>query len=350
MKVAPCFVSFIEFNRQCSAFLDRYHWNQYRFLIVLAVLPCIFAWKQVSSLPNGLLYLASWLVVANLGLTIGYHRYYAHKQFLASNIFKIILAFAASMSWQGSLNSWALQHRIHHSLSDQQGDPHSPRDFSNSQKPVSFKSFYHAHYGWMSHVGQQIRAGEKGMISSGRNLAYVNRLSKILGNNNRYLDFDGQYKYAHPYILDLVQNPLERCMSDFYALFSLLSVILVVGVSIFVAFIQSGSFNDQLILANVISAIYWGVIVRSVLTQEMSNITNSLGHAFGYRNFETKDCSKNNILIGLLTLGEGFQNNHHYNSMSINFSRRWYEIDLASCFLKILFLTPLANPIQKQSY
>lgn len=346
MKATSFTVAFIKFNRQCSAFLDRHHWSQYRLLVVLAALPCIFAWKQVSSLPNGFLYLAGWLSIANLGLTIGYHRYYAHKQFIASDMFKVILAFTASMSWQGSLNSWALQHRIHHSLSDQQGDPHSPRDLSNSQKPVSFKSFYHAHYGWMSHVGQQIRAGEKGMISSGKNLAYVNRLSKILGNNNRYLDFHGQYKYAHPYIVDLVQDPLERCMSDFYALFSLLSVVFVAGVAIFVAFIQAGGFGFQSILANVTSAVYWGVIVRAVLTQEMSNITNSLGHSFGYRNFETEDCSKNNVLVGLLTLGEGFQNNHHHNSMSTNFSRRWYEVDLASYFLKILFLTPLAKPIQ----
>lgn len=38
----------------------------------------------------------------------------------------------------------------------------------------------------------------------------------------------------------------------------------------------------------------------------MLNIINSLGYVFGYRNFEIKDCSKNNILIGLFIFGEGF--------------------------------------------
>ncbi len=101
-----------------------------------------------------------------------------------------------------------------------------------------------------------------------------------------------------------------------------------------------------LILAEITSSVYWGVIVRTILTQEMSNITNSLGHSFGYRNYETKDCSKNNIFVGLLTMGEGFQNNHHHNPMSTNFSSKWFEIDVASLMLKILFMTPFANPIR----
>ena len=102
----PLLLRFILVNRKISAFLDRYHWHQYRLLILLAILPLVFAWKYVTQLPNGMIYLVGWLLVSNLGLTLGYHRYFAHKQFIASSSLKLILAFIASMSWQGSLNSW----------------------------------------------------------------------------------------------------------------------------------------------------------------------------------------------------------------------------------------------------
>ena len=350
MKTAtPLVHKFILANRKISEFLDRYHWHQYRLLILIAILPLAFTWNYVTQLPNSMVYLIGWLLVANLGLTLGYHRYYAHKQFIASNSFKVILAFIASMSWQGSLNSWALQHRIHHALSDEKGDPHSPRELASPQKRVSLKSFYHAHYGWMSDVRDQILDGQEKMILSGRTSKYTNRLSRLLGTKNKYLDFDGKYKYSHPFISDIVQNPLERLMSDLYALFSLLANISVILLAVAISFFQNGQFDFELIIAEVTSAIYWGVIVRVVLTQEMSNITNSLGHSFGYRNFETRDCSRNNVAVGFLTMGEGFQNNHHNNPMAINFSCKWFEVDMASFFLKLIFLTPLAEPIRRHA-
>lgn len=350
MKTAtPLIYKFILANRKISEFLDRYHWHQYRLLILIAILPLAFAWNYVTQLPNSMVYLVGWSLVANLGLTLGYHRYYAHKQFIASNSFKVILAFIASMSWQGSLNSWALQHRIHHALSDERGDPHSPRELSSPQKSVSFKSFYHAHYGWMSHVRDQILDGQEKMILSGRTSTYTNRISRLLGTKNKYLDFDGKYKYSHPFIPDIVQNPLERLMSDLYAFSSFLSNITVILLAVPISCFQNGEFNFELIMADVASAFYWGVIVRVVLTQEMSNITNSLGHSFGYRNFETRDCSRNNIVVGFLTMGEGFQNNHHNNPTAINFSCKWFEVDVASFFLKLIFLTPLARPIRRHA-
>ena len=343
----PLLLRFVLVNRKISGLLDRYHWHQYRLLILLAFLPLVFAWKYVTQLPNGMIYLVGWLLVSNLGLTLGYHRYFAHKQFIASSSLKVILAFIASMSWQGSLNSWALQHRMHHALSDEKGDPHSPREFSSPHKRVTFKSFYHAHYGWMADVGCQLLDGQEKMILSGRSSQYVNRISKLLGKKNRYFDFDGKSQFSHPFIIDLTECPLERLMSDLYGLLSLFSNSVVILLAVCVSLVQNGEYSFTLMISNIISAVYWGVIARAVLTQEMSNITNSLGHSFGYRNFETRDCSRNNVLVGFLTMGEGFQNNHHNNPMSTKFSFKWFEIDVASFLLELLYLTPLASPISK---
>src|SRR5204862_7852522 len=57
-------------------------------------------------------------------------------------------------------------------------------------------------------------------------------------------------------------------------------------------------------------------------------IVNSLGHAFGGRNFETPDNSRNNHLAAWLILGEGFQNNHHRFPGSATFAYRRHEVDL----------------------
>ena len=60
----PLLLRFILVNRKISGFLDRYHWHQYRLLILLAILPLIFAWNDVTQLPNGMIYLVGWLVVS----------------------------------------------------------------------------------------------------------------------------------------------------------------------------------------------------------------------------------------------------------------------------------------------
>jgi stearoyl-CoA desaturase (delta-9 desaturase) len=56
-------------------------------------------------------------------------------------------------------------------------------------------------------------------------------------------------------------------------------------------------------------------------------MVNALGHRFGYRNFETPDRSRNNLLVAWLVAGEGFQNNHHQSPRSPRFSYRWSEVD-----------------------
>jgi fatty-acid desaturase len=64
-------------------------------------------------------------------------------------------------------------------------------------------------------------------------------------------------------------------------------------------------------------------------------LVNSLGHAWGGRNFDTPDNSRNNHPVAWLIFGEGFQNNHHRYPASARFSYRRHEVDLgyAACIL-----------------
>src|SRR6185436_9518581 len=62
---------------------------------------------------------------------------------------------------------------------------------------------------------------------------------------------------------------------------------------------------------------------------------NSLSHVFGSRRYKTTDTSRNNFLLALLTLGEGWHNNHHYHANTANQGWFWWEVDVSFYVLKV---------------
>jgi stearoyl-CoA desaturase (delta-9 desaturase) len=77
-------------------------------------------------------------VVLMLSVTIGYHRYFAHKAYKAGRVMQFVIAWFAQMSTQKGVLWWAAHHRSHHRYSDQEQDPHSPK-----------KGFWWSHVGWI---------------------------------------------------------------------------------------------------------------------------------------------------------------------------------------------------------
>ena len=55
---------------------------------------------------------------------------------------------------------------------------------------------------------------------------------------------------------------------------------------------------------------------------------NSLDHMFGSRRYDTPDTSRNNVLLALITLGEGWHNNHHHCAVSARQGFFWWELDM----------------------
>jgi stearoyl-CoA desaturase (Delta-9 desaturase) len=80
----------------------------------------------------------------------------------------------------------------------------------------------------------------------------------------------------------------------------------------------------------------WGCVVSTVLLWHATFAVNSLAHLFGRRVYETTDHSRNNVLIALLTHGEGWHNNHHFYAGSARQGFRWYELDLTYGVLCVL--------------
>jgi stearoyl-CoA desaturase (delta-9 desaturase) len=67
---------------------------------------------------------------------------------------------------------------------------------------------------------------------------------------------------------------------------------------------------------------------------------------WGSRRFETRDDSRNNLLIALITSGEGWHNNHHAHPTSARHGLAWYEFDLSWIQIKILKFLGIAKAVR----
>ena len=95
-------------------------------------------------------------VLCAFGTTIGFHRYFTHKGFEARAPVKVTLGILGCMTMQGPIIQWVTDHRKHHALSDQPGDPHSPHVGHGDGLGGAVRGFVHAHVGWMfSNLGME---------------------------------------------------------------------------------------------------------------------------------------------------------------------------------------------------
>ncbi len=80
----------------------------------------------------------------------------------------------------------------------------------------------------------------------------------------------------------------------------------------------------------------WGFFISTVVNYHATYTINSLSHVFGRRRFATRDTSRNNWLLAIITLGEGWHNNHHHFSASARQGFYWWEIDVTYYVLKMM--------------
>ena len=78
----------------------------------------------------------------------------------------------------------------------------------------------------------------------------------------------------------------------------------------------------------------WGFFVSTVVLFHATVTINSLAHRFGSRRFATRDNSRNNWLLALITFGEGWHNNHHHFPGAARQGFRWWEFDLTYYLLR----------------
>jgi len=86
------------------------------------------------------------------------------------------------------------------------------------------------------------------------------------------------------------------------------------------------------------SALVTGFFLSTVLTYHGTFVINSLAHVIGRRRYVTTDTSRNSFVLALITLGEGWHNNHHHYQSSARQGFRWWQVDLTFYCLKLLQL------------
>ncbi|MCO8124082.1 fatty acid desaturase [Stieleria sp. TO1_6] len=264
---------------------------------LLAVLPWtaayLFTWSGL------IIGIAGHFVFGMMGITIGYHRLLTHRGFTCPKWLEHGLAILGMCNLQDSPARWVAIHRMHHQHSDKQPDPHSP-----------LVNFLWGHVGWVL-----VR--------------------------NRDLDRTSHYER---YVRDLLRDPfylrLERRGGWFFVFLAHAALITLVGAV--VGFIIGGGSEAIRYAA---SYYVWGVAARTVFVLHGTWAVNSVAHVFGYRNYETRDESRNNWLVALLSHGEGWHNNHHAEPRSAAHGHRWWEYDMSWWVIRSLEMVGLAKDV-----
>ncbi len=244
-------------------------------LTPLLAIYCGFSWTAV------LVCFLSYFI-RMFAITGFYHRYFSHKTFKTNRIVHTIFAFLGSSTTQRGPLWWASHHRRHHSCSDTEEDAHSPVT----------KSFIFSHMGWF--------------------------LTKK------------HFPTKERHIMDWLKYP-ELVFINRFDIFSplLYSLILYFG----------GELTNYLfpsLLTNGFQFFVWGFCISTILLYHATFTINSLAHTWGTKTFPTTDESRNNRFLAVLTLGEGWHNNHHHFPSSVRQGFYKGEWDITYQILKIM--------------
>lgn len=216
------------------------------------------------------------------GITAGYHRYFSHRTYKTTRWFQFILAVLGNCSAQLGPLWWAAHHRHHHRYADTEQDIHSPV----------------VHGLWWSHVGWVICP--------------------------KYSKTDEKL------VRDFAKYPELRWLNRFPMIVPVVLAITVtaIGLVLQLCIPQLKTTGLQMLV--------WGFCLSTLLLYHTTFTINSLAHIFGYRRFNTTDSSCNNWFLALITIGEGWHNNHHYYPASERQGFYWWEIDVTHYILKLL--------------
>lgn len=260
--------------------LDKINWVSGLPFILLHLSCVLIFWAGFSWVALAALVIS--YLVRMFGITAGFHRYFSHRTFKTSRIFQFCLAWLGTTSAQKGPLWWAAHHRHHHKHADTEKDVHSP-----VRRSI-----------WWSHVGWILSNRFKGT-----NIRMVKDLTKY-----------PELKFLNNYHL---LPPIQLAAGTF-----------ILGELLNYYFPSLGTSGFQLLV--------YGFIISTVLLYHGTFTVNSLAHLLGKRRFETKDDSRNNWFISLITLGEGWHNNHHRFPSSERQGFYWWEFDFSHYALKAL--------------
>ena len=265
---------------------------------LLAFVPWFFSWTGVVVMFLGL------YVFGVLGINLCFHRLLTHRGLVCPKWLEHTLAILGVCCCQDTPARWVATHRRHHEHADQQPDPHSP-----------LVNFLWGHMGW---------------------LVVKNRDLTRLGIAQRYAK-------------DILRDPFYARLEERFrwAWIVLASWLLFFLGGVVAQALAGGSALEALQFG--LSLLIWGVFVRTVVVWHVTWSVNSVTHLWGYRNYETGESSRNNLIIGILASGEGWHNNHHADPRSARHGHTWWEFDATWLTIRMLAALGLADKVAEPS-
>lgn len=263
-----------------AARADRVDWLRCVPFLFLHVACLALIWVGWSPVAVAVCLASFWLRM--FAVTAFYHRYFSHRAYKTNRFWQFLFAVLGNSAAQRGPLWWASHHRQHHKHTDTDADLHSPVT----------RGFWHSHVLWFM--------TPRGFVTD------------------------------HAVIKDWARYPELRFLNRFDNLVPLLYAGLMYGLGEWIAlrWPESGTSGWQMLV--------WGFLVSTVLLFHSTFTINSLGHIWGSRRFKTRDQSRNNFWLALLTLGEGWHNNHHRFAVSARQGFYWWELDISWLILKFL--------------
>jgi fatty-acid desaturase len=267
----------------------------YHLVALLAFWPWLFSWTGLAAA------LAGQYVFGTLGISLCYHRLLTHRSFTCPKWLERVLAILGVCCLQDTPAYWVGVHRRHHQYADESPDPHSP-----------LVSFWWAHVGWLVLPNHELSR-----------LQLYERYSKDLVSERFYRNLERNFIFVW---INVAQ----------WALFFTAGLLIGLATSgaDWAASLQLG-----------LSLLVWGVFVRTVVHLHITWSINSVTHLWGYRNYDTGENSRNNVLVALISSGEGWHNNHHAQPSAAAHGHKWWEFDLTYLTIQGLQLVGLATRV-----
>jgi fatty-acid desaturase len=247
-----------------------------------------FSWQRLAV--TAILY----VLAINVGIGMCYHRLLTHRGYHVPKWLENVMTVCATLSLEGGPMFWVATHRVHHQLSDHEGDPHTPHDG-----------------GWWAHAGW------------------------LLFGESLHSQFEALSRYAP----DMKRDKFYMWLSKYHWLTVTISGLLLLSLG--------WAFGGW---RNGVGMVLWGVFLRVTVGLHATWLVNSATHLWGSRRFETKDDSRNSWWVALLTGGEGWHNNHHAHPVSARHGLKWYEVDPNFYGIWILSKLGLAKKIKVAQY
>jgi stearoyl-CoA desaturase (delta-9 desaturase) len=224
---------------------------------------------------NWYLVFLGWFLLGPIGTGVGSHRLFSHRSFETYPIIEKILAYFSTLSAYAPLLFWVTQHQYHHRYTDTHTDPTSPNE----------KGFIYSFFTWR-------------LLKENLDKVHLmNFCARRVLKDNTLMWFTNNFTliiWAHVIILSAID--LSLCLSLY-----LLPV-----------FFESLRINSL-------------------------NYVNHLDNVpFNYRNHDIPDHSYNNLIVGWLSFGFGWHNNHHANPGKVMLTEKWWEIDIEGCIAKLI--------------